>query len=141
LNSNRSEPEVDLLSLPTVTFCLLLPLTPFSASPQQNEILSRLNWKSAEEKRKKLHEETLSLGGYNAYSRPRPSTDYPNRSVFLDTKVNNFSPSKTRSELLQKVRVASIPHESYDIVSPLCSLSVTLPSDSHASLSLLFSGW
>jgi hypothetical protein len=77
-----------------------------------------LHAKAAEEKRKKLYQETQSLGGFNPYSRPKPSVEYPNRSVLLDPKVNNFSPSKTRSELLKKIRVTAIPHESYDIVRP-----------------------
>jgi hypothetical protein len=75
-----------------------------------------LHAKAAEEKRQKLYLETKALGGFNPYSRPKPSVEYPNRSVFLDPNVNNFSRSKTRSELLQKIRVTAIPHESYDIV-------------------------
>lgn len=39
----------------------------------------------------------------------------PHRSVFLDPTVNNFSPSKTRTELMQRVRAAAIPHASYDL--------------------------
>jgi len=62
-HSNRSEDDVDLMTLPT------------------NEILARLHHKAAEEKRKKLYEETLQLGGYNPYSRPRPSS--VNKSYFF----------------------------------------------------------
>ena len=31
--------------------------------------------------------------------------------------MNNFSPSKTRTELLQRVKSAGVPHHSYDLVS------------------------
>ena len=35
--------------------------------------------------------------------------------VLLDPKVNNFPKSKTRSELMKKIRVTSAPHPSYDL--------------------------
>jgi hypothetical protein len=59
--------------------------------------------------------EINALGDYNAFSRPRPSKDLPLRSVLLDPSVNNFPKSKTRSELLKKIRVTSAPHPSYDL--------------------------
>jgi hypothetical protein len=55
------------------------------------------------------------LGEYNEYSRPRPSTSYALRSAMLDPNVNNFKPSKTRSELMNKIKASGIPHRSYDI--------------------------
>lgn len=59
--------------------------------------------------------EIAALGDYNAFSRPRPSKDLPLRSVLLDPTVNNFPKSKTRSELMMKIRVTSAPHPSYDL--------------------------
>ena len=55
------------------------------------------------------------LGEYNEFSRPKPSTDVPLRSVFLDPKVNNIPRSKTRSELMKRIKMTGNPHSSYDI--------------------------
>lgn len=55
------------------------------------------------------------LGDYNEYSRPKPSSYYPLRSALLDPETNNFAPSKTRSELMKKIKQSGLPHSSYDI--------------------------
>ena len=79
-----------------------------------------------------------AMGDYNAFSRPRPSSvkiisfysirwflfDFisyciktmPLRSVFLDPDVNNCPPSKTRTELLKRIKLTNIPHPTYDLV-------------------------
>ena len=59
--------------------------------------------------------ELMNLGPYNAYSRPRPSQEVPLRTVFLDPKVNNIPRSRTRSELMKKIKYGSDPHPSYDV--------------------------
>jgi hypothetical protein len=81
-----------------------------------NEVLRRLREKSDHTKNMTDMREINALGDYNAFSRPRPSKDLPLRSVLLcDDSVNNFPRSKTRSELLKKIRVTSAPHPSYDL--------------------------
>eukprot|EP01041_Mallomonas_annulata_P009847 gene9846-20482_t len=55
------------------------------------------------------------LGPYNAFSKPIPSTTHPLRSAFLDPEVNNISPSKSRTQLISRVRAACVPHPSYDV--------------------------
>jgi len=79
------------------------------------EILRRLREKSDLQKRLQDQRDIDALGEYNAFSRPRPSTILPHRSVFLDPSVNNFPPSKTRTELMKKIRITSAPHPSYDL--------------------------
>lgn len=79
------------------------------------EILQRLRDRGAQEKRAEADLKTLEESEYNDFSRPRPSTLYPHRTVFLDPTVNNISPSKTLSDLNKKKRLFSIPHPSYDI--------------------------
>eukprot|EP00606_Chrysophyceae_sp_TOSAG23-5_P000457 GSChrysophyteH2.ASY1.ANO1.716.1 assembled CDS len=79
------------------------------------EVLRRLREKSDTSKNATDLREIEALGDYNAFSRPRPSKDLPLRSVLLDPSINNFPPSKTRTELLKKVRVTSAPHPSYDL--------------------------
>ncbi len=79
------------------------------------EVLRRLREKSDTTKNAIDLREIEALGDYNAFSRPRPSKDLPLRSVLLDPSVNNFPPSKTRSELIKKIRVTSAPHPSYDL--------------------------
>lgn len=80
-----------------------------------SEVLRRLREKSDHTKNMTDMREIHALGDYNAFSRPRPSQDLPLRSVLLDPKVNNFPKSKTRSELMKKIRVTSAPHPSYDL--------------------------
>jgi hypothetical protein len=79
------------------------------------EVLRRLREKSDENKAVVDQAEIDALGDYNAFSRPKASLDIPLRSVFLDPKVNNFQPSRTRSELMKKIRVTGAPHPSYDL--------------------------
>ena len=43
------------------------------------------------------------------------SLTVPLRSCLLDPEVNNFPLSKTRSELMKRIRYRSIPHSSYDV--------------------------
>jgi len=62
-----------------------------------------------------MSKEIEALGPYNSFSRPRVSKLMPLRSVLLDPSINNFPPSKTRSELLQRIRVSGEPHPSYDL--------------------------
>ena len=86
--------------------------------------------------RAREEEDLKHLGPYNAFSRPRASMvltyylyylhsriviaaqKYPLRSVFLDPEVNNFPRSRTRTELLRRIKMTSVPHPTYDIVSP-----------------------
>ena len=79
------------------------------------EILSRIQQREHAEQNKKDREALAALGQYNSYSRPKPSSDIPLRSVFLDPKVNNIPPSRTRSELLRKIKYGADPHPSYDV--------------------------
>lgn len=51
----------------------------------------------------------------NEFSRPVKSLVTPLRTAFLDPKTNNFPPSKTRTELLAKIRATRLPHPSYDL--------------------------
>lgn len=98
------------------------------------------------EKRNAEAERTRMMGKFNAFSRPKSSLvqfpspllsytslsylshyclnwqKYPLRSALLDSEINNYPPSKTRSELMKKIKISSIPHPSYDIVSHLPSL-------------------
>jgi len=91
-------------------------MTPLSDLPT-NEILPRVRQMSETEKRRQQREDDEVMNQFNPFSRPRASMEYPNRSVFLDPKVNNFARCKTRTELLKQIKSASIPHRSYDIVS------------------------
>lgn len=77
--------------------------------------MAELRNKHADEQRRKDSEETLLMSDYNPFSRPRPSSALPLRSAFLDPETNNFYPSKTRSELMRRIKLASMPHPSYDI--------------------------
>ena len=43
------------------------------------------------------------------------SNAIPLRSAFLDPKINNIPKSKTRSELIAKIKASNIPHHSFDI--------------------------
>jgi len=81
-----------------------------------DEVIRRLKDQINEPKKLRDTAEIMSLGNYNAFSRPRVSTTAALRSVFLDPEVNNFPPSKTRSELMKKIKVSGAPHPSYDLV-------------------------
>jgi hypothetical protein len=80
-----------------------------------SEILTRLRDEKARVKFLKDQEDIDQLGEYNAFSRPRNSTQVPLRSVLLDPTVNNFPPSRTRSELMKRIRGTCAPHPSFDI--------------------------
>jgi hypothetical protein len=41
----------------------------------------------------------------------------PLRTVFLDPAVNNFPKSRTRTELMKRIKLSGEPHPSYDLVS------------------------
>jgi hypothetical protein len=79
------------------------------------EMLRRLRDKADIEKNASDQHEIDALGDYNAFSRPRVSLDIPLRSILLDPTVNNFPKSRTRTELLKKIRVSGAPHPSYDL--------------------------
>lgn len=79
------------------------------------EVLRRMREKSDLARRKQASEEIDALGDYNAFSRPRPSNTAPLRSAFLDPEINNFPKSRTRTELMKRIRYASMPHPSYDL--------------------------
>lgn len=79
------------------------------------EVLRRMREKSDIEKNKVDQRDIDALGPYNAFSRPKRSMAMPLRSVLLDPTVNNFPPSRTRSELMQKIRLTAAPHPSYDL--------------------------
>lgn len=72
----------------------------------------------AEEKARRNDDKSKTLGVYNEYSVPRVSKNSPLRTVFLDPEVNNFPKSKTRSELMQRIKKNGLPDISYDIVCP-----------------------
>jgi len=40
----------------------------------------------------------------------------PLRTVMLDPNVNNFPRSKTRTELMKRIKLSAAPHPSYDLV-------------------------
>lgn len=75
----------------------------------------RIQHKEMKALAEKERENLGKLGEYNEYSRPKPSLDQPLRSVFLDPKVNNIPRSKTRSELMKRIKMTGNPHGSYDI--------------------------
>lgn len=79
------------------------------------EVLRRMREKSDLAHRAQESAEIDALGDYNAFSRPRSSAVAPLRSAFLDPEVNNFPKSRTRSELMKRIRYASMPHPSYDL--------------------------
>ena len=41
----------------------------------------------------------------------------PLRTVLLDPSVNNFPRSRTRTELMKRIKLSCEPHPSYDLVS------------------------
>lgn len=86
-----------------------------SSDISTGEMLRRLREASDREKFERAQSEIAALGDYNAFSRPRPSMAVPLRSVFLDPTVNNFPPSRTKSELVKRIKLTSAPHPSYDI--------------------------
>lgn len=61
------------------------------------------------------HAELQTLGTFNSHSRPLVSTMAPLRSVLLDPEVNNIPPSKMKSELNMKLKLACSPHRSFDV--------------------------
>lgn len=99
------------------------PQRPPSSRPQTgekseistNEILRRMREKNDRERQLIETEEIRAMGEYNAFSRPKLSKIAPLRSVLLDPEINNFPRSKTRSELMKRIRYASMPHPSYDL--------------------------
>ena len=79
------------------------------------EIITRLRDKKNKVQQEKDAKDIELMGDYNAFSRPRGSNEAPLRSVLLDPKVNNFPPSRTRSELMKRIKSTSQPHPSFDI--------------------------
>lgn len=79
------------------------------------EVLRRMREKSDAKKNELDEREIEALGDYNAFSRPKSSAIAPLRSVFLDPSVNNFPRSKTRTELMKRIKVTCTPHPSYDL--------------------------
>jgi len=79
------------------------------------EVLKRLRDKVNSQRFKQDEAEISALGGYNAFSRPRASHVLPLRSTLLDPSINNFPPSKTRTELMKKIKISGTPHPSYDL--------------------------
>lgn len=84
-------------------------------SDDLQEVLRQMRDKSNVALFEKDQAEIDALGEYNEYSRPRPSITMPLRSCLLDPEVNNFPKSKTRTELMHKIRVSGGPHSSYDL--------------------------
>eukprot|EP01031_Cornospumella_fuschlensis_P028645 gene28645-34583_t len=80
-----------------------------------NEVLRRIKEKSEREKKAQDDKEIDLMGPYNAFSRPKSSSVVPLRTVLLDPEVNNFPRSRTRTELLKRIRAAYMPHPSYDL--------------------------
>lgn len=80
-----------------------------------NEVLRRMREKSDVKRHERESAEIDALGDYNAFSRPRVSAVAPLRSVLLDPEVNNFPKSRTRTELMKRIRYANMPHPSYDL--------------------------
>eukprot|EP01035_Chromulina_nebulosa_P018627 gene18627-24362_t len=80
-----------------------------------DEVLRKIETKRQEETNAFLTSEFNRLGKYNAFSRPKISKVAPLRTVLLDQEVNNFPPSRTRSELLKKIRATFLPHPSFDL--------------------------
>ncbi|KAJ1444121.1 hypothetical protein B484DRAFT_388983 [Ochromonadaceae sp. CCMP2298] len=80
-----------------------------------NEMLRRMREVNEVEKNNRMNAEIHALGGYNSYSRPKASMDMPLRTVLLDPSVNNFPRSRTRTELLKRIKLSGFPHPSYDL--------------------------
>lgn len=80
-----------------------------------NEVLRRIKEKSEREKKAQDDKELDLMGPYNAFSRPKTSSVAPLRTVLLDPDVNNFPRSRTRTELLKRIRASYMPHPSYDL--------------------------
>eukprot|EP01032_Pedospumella_encystans_P007996 gene7996-9531_t len=67
------------------------------------------------EKNARMTAEIHALGDYNSFSRPKSSSVLPLRTVLLDPSVNNFPRSKTRTELMKRIKLSAAPHPSYDL--------------------------
>lgn len=80
-----------------------------------NEVLRRIREKSDRVIQDEKDREIELMGPYNAFSRPKQSSNAPLRTMLLDPEVNNFPRSRTRSELMKRIRAAAIPHPSYDL--------------------------
>lgn len=79
------------------------------------EVLKRLRDQVNAKRFAQDEAEINALGEYNAFSRPRASSTLPLRSVLLDPAINNFPPSKTRTELMKRIKLTAAPHPSYDL--------------------------
>ena len=79
------------------------------------EVLRRMREKVERAANEADQRDIDALGPYNAFSRPRRSMAMPLRSCFLDPTINNFPPSRTRSELMKKIKLTAAPHPSYDL--------------------------
>lgn len=104
-------------------------------------------------KNERMTAEIHALGEYNAFSRPKTSSvskplflyqtfsfispynmkplhlyydtqTMPLRTVLLDPSVNNFPRSRTRTELMKRIKLSCEPHPSYDLVSNSCYMIV-----------------
>ena len=73
----------------------------------------RLGGSSLESSRESNQKEYLPSG--IQFSRPTTSKIIPLRSMFLDPSVNSFPGSKTRTELMKRVRDRNFAHDSYDL--------------------------
>jgi hypothetical protein len=78
-------------------------------------VLTRLRDTKARDAMIREQANNAALGDYNAFSRPRASMAVPLRSCLLDPEVNNFPQSRTRSELMKRIKSTCAPHPSFDI--------------------------
>lgn len=79
------------------------------------EMLRRMKDRQSFDAIQKENEEAEKLGDFSAFSRPVPSLTQPLRSVFLDPEVNNFPRSRTRTELMKRIKMSGTPHPSFDL--------------------------
>jgi len=79
------------------------------------QMMNSIKAKKLAEREADDHAELQTLGTYNSHSRPIISSIAPLRSVLLDPEVNNIPPSKMKSELSTKLKLACSPHRSFDV--------------------------
>jgi len=88
----------------------------FASNSTGAMVLKEMKEKQLEANEGKYATDKARLGPYNKYSTPIPSrTIAPLRSALMDPSVNNFVPSKTRTQLLERIQARCEPHDSYDV--------------------------
>ena len=116
LGSARGSARSRMFDMPTATSANKSSALSVGSIGDPADYLEKMRQTKMAEARAKAKKEVAEFEGhYNQYSRPKVSSSIPLRSAFLDPKINNIPKSKTRSELLRKIKANNIPHHSFDI--------------------------